>query len=368
MRGFSLATVASLIGVVGVGCGTSGGNLKLKVLDSVTHPPANVALYFSVSTKAGAPISDLQPAAFHIYEDGKLVPEKKGKRALLDPRVAEAQYTLVLVDMSGPVVDSEDLPELVKSVTAFVERLGRAHHDVAVSVFDGGNDLVPMFGFGAEAPKDALEAMGKYRPRDRNGNLNGAVFQGIGVLEKQMASSAAAHRLGTLVVFTDRGDLAHKVGSATVGAALDKTPADVYLIATGENLKKAELANIARTDAFYSNKPSELTVGFTQLGKHLETVTAGRYVLSYCSPKRKGEHDLEVEVVTDTESGRLTNHFSAKGFKKGCSPKRHPAFVPKDDKGEAADDGGSDKGDEKADGKSDDRSDDKGEKGSEKDE
>jgi len=338
--------------IIGVGCGTSGGNLKLKVLDAASQPPANVAVYFSVTGKTGEPLAGLKTADFKIYEDGKLVSEKKGKRTLLDLKMAESHTTLVLVDMSGPVVDSEYRPELVRSVSQFVERLSKAHHDVAVSVFDGGDELVPMFGFGAENPHDALEAMGKYKPRDRNGNLNGAVFQGVAALEKQMSSSGAARKQGNLIIFTDRGDLAHKVGADVVSAALDKTPADVYLIATGEGLKKEELAPMARTDAFYSTKTSELTIGFTQLGKHLESTTAGHYLLSYCSPRRKGEHDLEVEVTTDTETGRLSHHFSAKGFKKGCSPKKRPAFAAKLDGGDdEGDEGGDDKGADKDSGK-----------------
>jgi hypothetical protein len=339
--------------LAGIGCGTSGGNLKLKMLDAAAQPPANVAVYFSVTGKTGEPLSGLKPADFKIYEDGKLVNEKKGKRALLDLKMAESHTTLVLVDMSGPVVDSEYMPELVKSVAQFVDRLSKAHHDIAVSVFDGGNELVPMFGFGAEDPREAVEAMGKYKPKERNGNLNGAIFQGVAALEKQMSASGAARKQGNLIVFTDRGDLAHKVGAEVVSAALDKTPADVYLIATGEGLKKEELVPLARTDAFYSNKTSELSIGFTQLGKHLEAVTAGRYLLSYCSPKRKGEHDIEVEVTTETDSGRLSHHFSAKGFKKGCSPKKRPAFQRKAGD-EEAEDAGDDKGDKGA-GKEDDK-------------
>jgi hypothetical protein len=295
------------------------------MLAATSQMPANVAVHFSVGTKTGQPIVGLSPANFKIYEDGKLVPEKKGKRALLDPRMAEAHFTLVLVDLSGPVVDSEYLPELARAIGQFVERVGKAQQ-VAVSVFDGREAITPMFGFGAEDTKAALESIRKYRPTERNSNLNGAVIQGLADLEKHMASATAAHKFGNLVVFTDRSDLAKKVPAAELETALDKTPADVYVIATGEKIKRDELAHIARTDAFYSSKPSELTQGFTELGKHLEMTTAGHYLLSYCSPKRKGEHNVEIQVVTETEQGKLSHRFSADGFKKGCSPKHRPGF------------------------------------------
>jgi len=362
MRRLSLLIVV----LTGIGCGTSSGNLKLKVLDTAAQPPANVAVYFSVTDKGGQPLTDLKLEDIKIYEDGKPVSEKKGKRALLDLKMAESHTTLVLVDMAGPLVDSEYLPELVKAVGQFVDRLAKAHHEVAVSVFDGTEELIPMFGFGADNPKEAVEVMGKFRPKDRNSNLNGAIFQGVAALEKQMAASGSARKQGNLIIFTDRGDLAHKVGSDVVSAALDKTPADVYVIATGENLKKEELAALARTDGFYSAKTSEVTIGFTQLGKHLESSTAGRYLLSYCSPRRKGEHDLEVEVTTEKDSGKLSQKFSAKGFKKGCSPKKRPAFHAKEDKGE---DEGDEAGAEAAAGKDDDKGGGKDDdKGSDKDE
>jgi hypothetical protein len=267
------------------------------------------------------------------------VSEKRGKRLFLDPRTAEAQITLLLVDLSGPVVDSEDLPELVKAVKEFTERLGRAHHDVAVSAFDGGDALTPMLAFGADDTA-GLDAMKTFRPHERNSNLNGAIFQGLAALEKQMAAASAGRKVGNLVVFTDRGDLAHKVSAEVVDTALDKTPADVYLIATGDGIKKAELASIARTDAFYSTQSKDLRVGFTQLGKHLESASLGHYVLSYCSPKRKGEHKLEIEVVTETDRGKMSETFSADGFKKGCTPKHRPAFAKKEEAGAAEKTGG----------------------------
>jgi hypothetical protein len=323
--------MAMAVAMAAAGCAgsSSGGGLQVKMLAATSAPPANVGLHFSVGSKTGEPVLGLERANFRIFEDGKLVSETKGKRALLDPRMVEAQFTLVLVDLSGPVVESEDMPELVRAVGQFVERVGKIEQ-VAVSVFDGRDDLVPIIEFGATGGKEALEEMGKFRPKDRNGNLNGAVMRGVAELEKQMAAATASRKGGNLVLFTDRSDLAHKVSAAELDAALDKTPAEVYVIATGEKIKKEELGHIARTDAFYSEKSKDLTTGFTQLGKHIEATTAGHYLLSYCSPKRKGEHRLEIEVVTDTDHGKLTHRFNAAGFRKGCSPKHRPAF---DDKG-----------------------------------
>jgi hypothetical protein len=99
------------------------------------------------------------------------------------------------------------------------------------------------------------------------------------------------------------------------------------VIGVGPGVKRPELGKVARTDAFYSTTLDDLPVGFDQLSKHLAEGAAGQYVLSYCSPKRKGDHEVEVEIVTEKEHGKLTHKFNADGFVKGCSPKNLPAFV-----------------------------------------
>ena len=62
----------------------------------------------------------------------------------------------------------------------------------------------------------------------------------------------------------------------------------------------------------------------------MEAASSSRYLLSYCSPKREGEHKLEIEVRTpgedDHDSGRLEYRFRADGFTSGCSPKQRPEF------------------------------------------
>jgi hypothetical protein len=323
---------AVMLAAAALGCATPGnGDLKVKLLDSATDEPANVFVYFSVDAKTGQPIPDLQSSSFKVYEDGKLIPEKKGRRVLVAPRVVEARFTLVLVDMSGPVVDTEYLPEVVSSLIRMSERLGRIHHQFAVSVFDGGDQLAPILGFGGKDAREALDGMRQYRPQNRTSNLNAAVMQGIQELEKQMAAATAPHKFGNLVLYTDRADLAHKVSPQDLNAALDRTPADVYVVAAGPGVKREELSAIARTAGFYSSEPKDIAKGFTETIRRIEVASAGRYLISYCTPKRKGEHRLEIVVVTEGDSGKLGRRYSAVGFKDGCTPKRIPVFEPKDD-------------------------------------
>ena len=325
-RGAAILAASAL-----AGCATSAqnGDLQVKVLAATSETPSNVAVNLSIGTKTGDPLVGLKPTNFRIFEDGKLVPEDKAKRMLLDPKVAEAYFTVLLIDLSGPITESQDFSELVRQVGDFMTEL-RTTHTLTVSVFDGRDDLRTILEPDEDNTKAALDRMRRYRPEERKGNLNGAILKGLAILDRQLAASTAANKSSNLVVFTDRGDEAGKVPAEEVDVALDKTPADVYVIGVGPGIKRPELGKIARTDAFYSTDPKEMVTGFTHLSKHLAVSAEGHYLLSYCSPKRKGEHDLEIEVSTEKEHGLIKHHYSADGFTKGCSPSHAPAFAKKE--------------------------------------
>ena len=96
----------------------SGGSLKVTKIAAAADQPANVAVYLDVKDKLGRPIPGLLEKNFRVYEDGKLVTTSKAKRALLEPKLFDMRYVLLLVDLSGPIVDSEDMPELTNAIGA----------------------------------------------------------------------------------------------------------------------------------------------------------------------------------------------------------------------------------------------------------
>ena len=112
-----------------------------------TQKPSNLALYLDVRDN-GRPVPGLQEKDFRVYEDGKLMPPKKGKRALLDADVVSANFAIVQVDLSGPIADSEYLPELAETVAHFAQDLND-RQEVAVNAFDGNDEVAPFLGFGA---------------------------------------------------------------------------------------------------------------------------------------------------------------------------------------------------------------------------
>ena len=221
-----------------VGCGNSGTLRVTKVAVS-TQKPSNVALYLDVRDN-GRPVAGLQEKDFKVYEDGKLVPAKKGKRALLDAEVTSANFAIVQVDLSGPIADSEHLPDLAQTVAHFAQDLND-RQEVAVNAFDGNDEVAPFIAFGAgkEQFKNLADGLRKFRPRTRNSNLYGAVYQGISALEEKLANSPLEEKQATLIVFTDRQDLSHTVGIEQMKEKLKGTSVQIYIIGAGETDRPA---------------------------------------------------------------------------------------------------------------------------------
>lgn len=127
--------IALLASVLASACGGAAG-LRLTKLDASVQKPSNVAVYFTVDTDDDQPVPGLTAESFRIYEDGSLVSAFESKQTILNPEVAADHYTLLLVDMSGSVTESGDVPAVVDAASAFSERVGK-YQKVAVYAFDG---------------------------------------------------------------------------------------------------------------------------------------------------------------------------------------------------------------------------------------
>ncbi|HXJ19251.1 MAG TPA: vWA domain-containing protein [Polyangia bacterium] len=323
MRGRILATALAGWSLLAAGCGES---LQVSKIGASARRPANVALYLKIADQKGQPVPGLAVDNFRVYEDGKLISPAKGKRALVDASAASGRLTLVMVDLSGPITDSQDLPELAAAVGRFVEKVGHGQA-VAVSVFDGADSPVPIAPFGVPAdPQKVVAAIRKFRPRSRNSNLNGAVFQGLATIKERL-DAGDEPTSAAMVVYTDRGDLAHSVNGQVVEDALKQSPAEVYVIGVGAGVDRAELAAIGHSGIFISLDPKAFKRGFEQVAAKITGAGSGRYIFSYCTPKRRNEHVLKLEVEAGGNSGTLEYHFNADSFHSGCSPGARPSIA-----------------------------------------
>ena len=313
-----VSTLVSLF--AGAGC----TGLRLQPVDASVRKPSNVAVYFTVDTTSGQPVANLQPTDFLIYEDAKPVSVLESKQTILQEQIAAIHYTLLLVDMSGSVVGSGDMPALMSAASAFADRVG-PYQKVALFTFDGSPHINPVVPFGGNV-RAGVAALGHYRPRDPSTNLNGGVVEAVKVLSREMDSASQPLRFGTLVVFTDGTDRAHRVSEQEVKTTLDTAAFDTFAIGVGAEVDTRELTAIGRSGIFASHNREDIARGFDDVATRIEAASRRFYLLSYCSPSRAGEHDVEIEAVSNGKRGRLKHHFNAAGFGPNCDPNQKPAF------------------------------------------
>jgi hypothetical protein len=302
----------------------SGCGLKLQLVDHSVKKPSNVAVYFTVETHNNEPVANLTPQDFVIYEDRQPVSALESKQTILQPEVAAIHYTLLLVDMSGSVVDSGDMPKLIQAASSFGDRVG-TYQKVAVYSFDGSPHLTPVVGFGGNV-RSGIASLATRRPRDPSTNLNGAVIEGLRLLSHEMEHGPVPLRFGTLVVFTDGTDRAHRASADDVSRALDGAGIESYVIGAGQEVDRSQLSRIGRQGTFASQNPADVQKGFDEIAARIEAASRRYYLLSYCSPSRAGEHEVEIEAKGAGSSGRLNYRFNAEGFGPNCDPNTKPSF------------------------------------------
>lgn len=307
-------------------CG-GGQGLRVDLIDGSVQKPSNVAVYFTVETRDGDPVAGLTAEQFRIYEDDRLVSIHESKQTILSPEVAAAHYTLLLIDMSGSIVESDDVPTIVAAAGAFADRVGK-FQKIAVYAFDGRKDLVKIVGFTASGGSlhRGIEGLDGFRSRDPSTNLNGAVVGSLKVLDGALRRSKLPLRFGTLVVFTDGSDRAARVSREDLDAALEATEHDIYVIGVGAEIDVGELESIGSSGAILTQDRQEIASAFEQAAARIEAMSQRYYLLGYCSPARAGSHTVTIEAVFDGKTGTLSYEFTAKGFRPNCDPTKKPAF------------------------------------------
>jgi hypothetical protein len=306
-------------------CGGSNRGLKLTLLDASVQRPSNIAVYFTVEKSDGRPVAGLAAEQFRIFEDGQPVSVLESKQTILNPEVAAAHYLLLLIDMSASVSESDDLNVIVDGARQFGARVQK-YQKVAVYAFDGSPTLHRVVGFTA-GPQDGIEQLSGYTARDPSTNLNGAIVEALKTLRSQMRSSPLPLTFGTLVIFTDGTDRAHRVTRERVREELAQAgEVDVMVIGVGTEIDEGELRAIGKDGAILSKDRAQIAQAFEQTAARVEAYSKRYYLLGYCSPARAGEHDVTIQTEAQDERGGLTYRFSAAGFGPDCDPTRKPSF------------------------------------------
>src|SRR5262249_24291928 len=150
----------------------------------------------------------------------------------------------------------------------------------------------PILGFttSGDGVRGAAERLGAARPRDLSTNLNGAVVEGLALLDKTLARSAVPLKIGTLVVFTGGADRAPRISREQLEGELARTSHDTFAVGVGSAMNDGGLRSIGRSGVFQPEDLPALGKAAYRLVRKAEAYARSFYLLSYCSPSRAGEH------------------------------------------------------------------------------
>lgn len=304
-------------------------------INSAQRKPNNVWVFFTVQ-KGSDPVPDLQAEDFEIYEDNSRVSSYESQQIIQNPQVASVMYTALLLDVSGSITESGQLDGLVDAAELFIDRVGKTQK-VAVYAFDGAKKLHAVVPFTrAEGRlKGGLKALRRYKPKDLSTNLHGAVVQGLERLDRGLAKDKRPLKFGTLVVFSDGSDRAARVTRREMLQSL-RAPRhrnyEIFAIGIGEEaeLERARLRDIGRDGTEEAYERGKIKIAFDKIASQIESHSKRFYLLSYCTPARRGAHTVRIALNKPERKlkGELSYSFSADGFgpPPRCRPERKPAF------------------------------------------
>ena len=341
--------MAIALSVASISSGAGCSSLEVTRINSAQQKPNNVWVFFTVED-GEEPVAGLTAEDFEIYEDDKLVSKFESKQTIQNPDVAAVMYTLLLLDMSGSITESGEADRLVDAAQMFSERVGKTQK-VGVYAFDGGEDIYSVVRFTEEpgSIEGGLEGLRTYKSKDPSTNLNGAIVQGLDVLDTALEKDKRPLKFGTLVVFSDGSDRAARVTKEEMLEGLrDEKFVDyeVYAIGVGAEIDKNELSEIGRNGTELAEDDEKVREAFEKVAARIEAHSKRFYLLSYCTPARKGEHKVRIDALANRNKngkarsrGSLEYEFDANGFgpPPECDPERAPTFsLDKDLDGKAA--------------------------------
>ena len=312
-------------------------SLQVSRINSAEAKPNNVWVFFTVEN-GDEPVAGMEAEDFEIYEDDQLVSKFESKQTIQNPEVAAVMYTMLLLDMSGSITESGESDALVDAATLFTEKVEQSQK-VGVFAFDGSEDIKSVVPF-TEAKgsvEGGLEGLRTYKAKDPSTNLNGAVVQGLETLHEALEKDKRPLKFGTLVVFTDGTDRAGRVSGEEMQEALDDgkyVDYEIYAIGVGAELEEGQLDSVGRDGTELASDSERMDEAFQRVATRIEQQSKRFYLLSYCTPSRKGEHRVRIEAKPKDEKGKvrgtgsLEYTFQADDFgpPPECNPERAPTF------------------------------------------
>ncbi|QTA80030.1 von Willebrand factor A-like domain-containing protein [Desulfonema limicola] len=296
-----------------------------------TEWPSKISVLLKAETIEGEPVDDLKTADFSIYEDGEFISQFESQRAIVPTPGDFTYYTLLLLDLSGSVLESNSLTDLKQAAKGFVEAIMPPPNSdtygtmlMGVQWFDGAARLHSLVSFVKEKDRliSGIDSISKDISDDKSTNLYGAVVQGIKIMDDHVGNDSNVISVGSMVLFTDGKDRANRNSEIEAVTSIDNAEdgISVYTIGLGGEIDETVLKKlITKEDGFaYAEDYEDLVPRFKEIADEIKQEANSHYLLKYCSPKRKGQHELKILVSYGDKSCAMSTCFCADGFTGGC--------------------------------------------------
>ena len=296
------------------------------------RPPANVSVFFKLDTVDGLPVTGLRTEDVLAYEDGDLISQYESQQAVVPTPGQFRSHTLLLLDLSGSILESNNLVPLKGAAREFVfavmdqpdDASGGSGMDMSIWWFDGARSLHPLVEDFISDTSVLLERIDAITPEiseDPSTNLYGAVVDGIGMIQGKTADFDDQISVGSVVIFTDGADQAgwrtREEALTAVENAGDEI--SIYTIGLRGEIEETVLTAIGRDGHPFADDVEQLVPQFEEIALRIREDANSHYKLEYCSPKRAGDHDLMITASIDGSRGSIVTCFCAEDFEGGCT-------------------------------------------------
>ncbi|MBO6534612.1 MAG: VWA domain-containing protein [Balneolaceae bacterium] len=316
-------------------CGKDSGgepSIEMELIETTTEQPAKVRLFFKVDLGEEHLFETLTQTDFEIYENNSLISSLESQASIRNQSGAYLFSSVLLLDLSGSVLNSTDLPRVKDAAVNFIESVMPTSFnpefgskEMAVFWFDGEAEIHALtpFTINRDAIIDSIRSIDTDISSDNSTNLNGAVVQGLSALESRLTQTSQDPNLstaGAMLIFTDGTDQAGRVTSSTAEATVRSLSSQysVFTIGLGSEIDENTLRKFGRDGFELAVNSFDLNQAFLDIANQIKSAAGSFYVLEYCSPKRSGEHTIQIRANFDDRSGRFSTNFNATGFTGGC--------------------------------------------------
>ena len=149
--------------------------IKMNLLSGETLEPSVIRLFFTLRDCNDYGITGKTADDFVISEDGSEISVFESNQELIPSSLGYDIKTLLLLDMSGSIVASGNLPNLQDSETKFVNSVAGTQ-SVGIYAFDGAQEIYELVPFTYETQTllDGIIELSDYVAHDNSTNLNGS--------------------------------------------------------------------------------------------------------------------------------------------------------------------------------------------------